>query len=96
MEDDVASVSVYEGSVGVSANIVQFQYDIFCAFLERVSLNSVRQEKGLPDAMDLMVRKDAKSLFAFLLSEPVPDLTDKRDISPVKNYLETQFAKVTF
>ncbi len=59
-------------------------------------LNPVRQEKELPDAMNMMVREHPKSLFAYPLSEHVPDLTDKRDILPVKKYLEESYGEIKF
>ncbi len=46
--------------------------------------------------MNMMVREHPKSLFAYPLSEHVPDLTDKRDILPVKKYLEESYGEIKF
>lgn len=85
-----------EGYIGVSMNIFDLQYDMIYPFLKNVPLNPVRHEKELPEAVGLMVKEHPKSLFAFPLSEHVPDLTNKGDIVTVKKYLETHFADTTF
>jgi glucose-1-phosphate adenylyltransferase len=65
-------------------------------YLENVPFNAVRNEKELPEAITMMIKEHPKSLFAFPLSEHVPDLTAKSDILPVKRYLETHFAHASF
>ncbi len=95
-ENQMEAVRGKNGSIGVSMNIFGFQYDMIYPFLEKVPFNSVRNEKELPDAVKMMIGSHAKSLFAFPLSEHVPDLTDKNDILPVKKYLEKHFVDTAF
>ncbi len=95
-EKDIAVARGPDGFIGVSMNIFGLKHDVIFPFLERVPLNPIRQEKEIPDAINMMVRENPKSLFAFPLAEHVPDLTDKRDILPVQRYLETHYAEVAF
>jgi glucose-1-phosphate thymidylyltransferase len=95
-EDEIKSAAGRDGFVGVSMNIFGLQYDMFLPYLERVPPHPVRDEKELPEAVKLMARDRLKSVYTIPLSEHVPDLTDKGDILPVKEYLETHFANSTF
>ena len=95
-EDQIKAVKGKDGIIGVSMNIFRMQYDMVYPFLEKVPFNPERQEKELPEAVTMMVEAHPKSLFAFPLSEHVPDLTIKSDILPVKKYLETYFANAAF
>ena len=92
----IESMKGKNGYVGVSMNIFGFQYDMIYPFLEKVPFDPVRNEKELPTAVKMMVDAHPKSLFAYPLSEHVPDLTSKSDILPVKEYLEEHFANLTF
>ncbi|MFZ1081943.1 MAG: sugar phosphate nucleotidyltransferase [Candidatus Kryptoniota bacterium] len=95
-EDQIKAAKGKNGCIGVSMNIFGLQYDMIYPFLEEVPFHPVRLEKELPEAVRIMVQAYPKSLFAFLLSEHVPDLTSKTDILPVKRYLETHFADIAF
>ncbi len=92
----IESMKGKNGFVGVSMNIFEFQYDMIYPFLEKVPFDPVRNEKELPAAVKMMVDAHPKSIFAYPLSEHVPDLTSKSDIPPVKEYLEEHFANLTF
>ncbi|MGA7722554.1 MAG: sugar phosphate nucleotidyltransferase [Ignavibacteriaceae bacterium] len=80
-----------EGIIGVSMNIFSFQYDMIFPVLERVPFHPVRNEKELPAAAIMLSNELTKSVFAYLLSEHVPDLTEKNDILIVKKYLQDHF-----
>ncbi len=95
-EAQIKSAQGRDGFVGVSMNIFALQYDMILPYLENVPFNAVRNEKELPEAITMMIREHPKSLFAYPLSEHVPDLTAKSDILPVKRYLETHFAHASF
>ncbi len=95
-EAQIKSAQGRDGFVGVSMNIFALQYDMILPYLENVPFNAVRNEKELPEAITMMIREHPKSLFAYPLSEHVPDLTAKSDILPVKRYLETYFAHASF
>ncbi len=94
--DEINAARSKDGFIGVSMNIFQLQYDMIYPFLEKVPFNAVRNEKELPEAITTMIRENPRCLFAFPLSEHVPDLTAKSDILPVKEYLETHFAQASF
>lgn len=81
------------GFAGVSMNLFRFSYDMIFPFLVKTPF-SIRDEKELPDAVRMMIREFPKSLFAYRLSEPVPDLTSKSDILKVEEYIETKFGKL--
>ena len=95
-EDQIKAAKGKNGYIGVSMNIFGLQYDMIYTFLKDVPFHPVRYEKELPEAVMMMVRAYPKCLFAFPLSEHVPDLTSKSDILPVKNFLETNFKNITF
>ncbi len=95
-DDQIKGSQGADGFVGVSMNIFGLQYDMILPYLENVPFNAVRNEKELPEAITMMIKEHPKSLFAFPLSEHVPDLTAKSDILPVKRYLETHFAHASF
>ena len=72
-------------------NIFSFQYDMIFPVLERVPFHPVRNEKELAAAAIMLSNELTKSVFAYLLSEHVPDLTEKNDILIVKKYLQDHF-----
>ncbi len=95
-EAQIEAMKEKSGYVGVSMNIFDLQYDMVCPFLESVPMNPVRLEKELPEALAPMVKKHPRCLFAYPLSEHVPDLTVKSDILPVKKHLQTHFPNGVF
>lgn len=95
-EGEMKAAQSKDGFIGVSMNIFGLEYDMVYPYLERVPFNALRNEKELPEAITMMIREYPRCLFAFPLSEHVPDLTAKSDILPVKRYLETHFAEASF
>jgi glucose-1-phosphate adenylyltransferase len=85
--EDIRRVRDASGRVGVSMNIFRLSYDTVLGFLEEVPLHPVRQEKELPAAVALMVRRNPRSVLAIPVSEYVPDLTGRADIGGVQGYL---------
>lgn len=85
--EDIRRVRDALGRVGVSMNIFRLSYDTVLGFLEEVPLHPVRQEKELPAAVALMVRRNPRSVLAIPVSEYVPDLTGRGDIGEVQGYL---------
>jgi glucose-1-phosphate adenylyltransferase len=79
-----------QGADGVSMNIWMFSYDIILPYLESVELHPVRQEKELPAAVRNMIKDKPGSLYAYPLSEHVPDLTSSEDIKLVKKYIDLE------
>lgn len=92
----VEEAKAEDGMIGVSMNIFSFSYDMIMPFLETVPLHPLRLEKELPTAIKMMISTYPKSLYAYPLSEHVPDLTDKTDIMSVKKYLSLHFPKPLF
>jgi bifunctional N-acetylglucosamine-1-phosphate-uridyltransferase/glucosamine-1-phosphate-acetyltransferase GlmU-like protein len=89
--DDVKRAADKNGRVGVSMNLWRFPYDRILPCLEEVPLNPVRQEKELPTAVLLMLRRWPGTLVTLPIAEHVPDLTDRGDIESVKEYLDAEF-----
>lgn len=92
--DEIESARDKNGTFGVSMNIFKLNYDMIFPFLEIVPLNPIRKEKELPAAIKMMIDKFPKSLYAYSVSEEVPDLTSKEDISKVKIFLEKHFSNL--
>lgn len=93
-QDVIESARGKDGFVGVSMNIFRLSYDMIFYFLENCPLNPVRKEKELPTAIKMMIDKYPGSLYAYPLSEHVPDLTSKNDIERIKEYLEKEFKEL--
>lgn len=85
-----------DGYLGVSMNLFSLQYDLILPILENLEPNPERDEKELPEAVKLLAVNYKNSVYAYPLSEHVPDLTSKEDIPQVKQYLEKYYYNVTF
>jgi glucose-1-phosphate adenylyltransferase len=90
-EAEIAKAADGSGFVGVSMNLWGFSYDSIFTYLENVEFHPQRNEKELPAAVKMMIGDDPESLFAYRLSEHVPDLTSKSDIIAVRSYLTKEF-----
>jgi glucose-1-phosphate adenylyltransferase len=88
---EIEKVRDNDGVIGVSMNIFSLQYDMIFPVLETVPFHPVRNEKELPEAVKIMANSIKDSVFAYTLSEHVPDLTAKSDIFMVKKYLQEHF-----
>jgi NDP-sugar pyrophosphorylase family protein len=80
-----------DGYVGVSMNIFRLDYDMVFPYLQKTPLHPIRQEKELPTAVKMMVDQHPRCLFAYPLSEHVPDLTSIDDLERVKEYLTREY-----
>lgn len=94
--EQIQKASQPDGFVGVSMNIFSLSYDMIFSYLENVPLHPVRQEKELPQAVVNMVKDHPRSVYCFPVAEHVPDLTDKRDIPVVKQFIESNFRNLQF
>jgi len=90
-ESEIDKARDSDGVIGVSMNIFSLQYDLIFPVLEVVPFHPVRNEKELPEAVKILANKLSHSVFAYTLSEHVPDLTAKNDIFIVKKYLQEHF-----
>jgi glucose-1-phosphate adenylyltransferase len=86
--EQIDRASDSEGRIGVSMNLFRFSYDMIHPFVVEVPMNEARQEKELPAAVVMMIRRHPRSMFTIPLSEHVPDLTSPSDILRVKTDLQ--------
>lgn len=84
------------GFIGVSMNIFSLDYNLIYPILEITPIHPIREEKELPEAVKILSKKFENSVFAYPLSEHVPDLTSKSDISEVRKYLEKYYYGLKF
>ena len=92
----IESVKSKSGFIGVSMNIFSFSYDVIIPILDKVPLHPERKEKELPEAVKILANEIKDSVYAYPLSEHVPDLTSKEDIIQVKEYLEKNYNLISF
>lgn len=79
------------GKNRVSMNIFKFDGKIMNSYLKNCPVNPFRNEKELPTVVLNRVHDDSKAFLGIPLSEHVPDLTSKEDISVIKEYLKKEF-----
>jgi len=94
--EQIQKASQPDGFVGVSMNIFSLSYGMIFNCLQDVPLHPVRQEKELHQAVVNMVKDHPRSVYCFPVAERVPDLTDKRDIPVVKQFIESNFRNFQF
>ena len=92
----IERVKSKSGFIGVSMNIFSLSYDVIFPILEKVPLHPERKEKELPGAVKILADEIKESVYAYPLSEHVPDLTSKEDIIQVKEYLEENYKALLF
>lgn len=95
-DKDLERAKDKNGIIGVSMNIFSFHYDFIFPFLKKTPLHPLRNEKELPDAINMMLKEKPKSLFCYPLSEHVIDLTSKADIPGVRKYLDKNYGDMIF
>ncbi len=88
---EVARVTEPGGRVGVSMNIFRLSCAMILPYLESVPFDPLRQEKELPAAVMLMVRRIPGSMKVIPAAEPVPDLTSAGDLGAVEAYLRNEY-----
>ena len=89
----INEVKSKHGFVGVSMNLFSFSYEMILPCLQEVPLNPMRDEKELPDAVNIMINRNPKSLFAYPVKEQVPDLTSRSDIKIVSAYINEKYGE---
>lgn len=91
--EQVASVSDAHGRVGVSMNLWKLSGPQIYSFLKDCPVSLERDEKELPQAILAMARSNAKSVQALKMEEVVPDLTEKKDIARVREFLFKEYGE---
>lgn len=85
LEGELSKFRDAQGELRVSMNIFSFQGRGIYPYLENCPIDPIRQEKELPKAVGLLVAKEPSALICIPRSEPLPDLTDARDIGLFEN-----------
>jgi len=88
-DKEVAQAKDSSGKVRVSMNIFALSYSQILPVLEEVPLNPDRDEKELPQAVSMLVSVHRREVMTYPLSEHVPDLTSKDDITRVQSEIGT-------
>jgi glucose-1-phosphate adenylyltransferase len=68
-------------------NIFKLKTAHILPYLKQCPIHSVRNEKELPTAIQMMVDENPQILKTIPMSEVVPDLTNKSDIAEIEKYL---------
>ena len=87
-QSEVDKYKLKSGELYVSMNIFSFDGNMFFNYVKNCPLHPERNEKELPTALLNMIKDHPKSTIAIPLSEHVPDLTSKDDISIMKEYIK--------
>ncbi|WP_420321197.1 sugar phosphate nucleotidyltransferase [Flagellimonas sp.] len=90
-EDEVENYRDASGKLRVSMNIFKFDGAMMFSYLKNCPVHPERNEKELPTALMNMLADNPKTMAGIPLSEHVPDLTSKDDITEVKKYLEKYY-----
>lgn len=86
----------HSGALRVSMNIFKFDGAMFFPFLKNCPVTPERDEKELATAITNMIREVPKSMLGIPLAEHVPDLTEKRDIARMRQYLGELFGQLNW
>ena len=77
-------------SLYISMNAFTFDGNVFLSFLRDCPINLNRDEKELPTALINMIQIYPTSVKGIPMQEHVPDLTTKKDLLLLENYLSIQ------
>ena len=88
-QEEVLKATDENGRVGVSMNIFRLDTDTMLPLLKETPLHLERDEKELTETVRMLVREREDSMFTVPLSEPVPDLTNLKDISTVQTFISS-------
>jgi len=73
-----------DGKLRVSMNIFKFDGNLFFKYVKNCEVHPIRNEKELPAALMAMLKEHPNVVKGIPLSEHVPDLTSKEDITVLK------------
>lgn len=82
------------GRLGISMNIFNMIYEQGLAYMRTQPLNTTRNEKEMPEAVNRIAKDYKGTVKAFHVFEIMPDLTEKTDLNIVKSYLEKEFKEL--
>mgnify|MGYP001162402251 FL=1 len=75
----------------VSMNIFSFFGDQVYTFFKDCPLNPIRNEKEISVALQNMIKSSKHKMKVYNLCESVPDMTYKKDISIISDYIKKKF-----
>ncbi len=84
------------GKLRVSMNVFKFDGNMFKNYVLNCPINPQRNEKELPTAVLNMAKDKPESVLGIPVSEHVPDLTSKEDISVLKEYIEKHYKNMSW
>lgn len=82
-----------EGKIRVSMNIFKMDGKTIYPYLKNCPIHETRLEKELPTVVLNCVADNPKAFLGISLSEHVPDLTAKEDISVIKDFLKNHYTE---
>ena len=89
LKEEVLKAIDENGRVGVSMNIFRLDTDTMLPLLKETPLHPERNEKELTETVCMLVRAKEEVMHTIPLSEPVPDLTNLKDISTVQTFISS-------
>jgi NDP-sugar pyrophosphorylase family protein len=92
-DEEVERAKGKNGKIGVSMNIFRLDYNEASPYIRSAPVHPSREEKELPTAISVMLREHPRSVYAFPLAEPVPDMTSIDDFEAARYYLSKEFGK---
>lgn len=90
-DEQIAEAKRVSGQIGVNMNVFHFKYDDILKYVQSEPFNPIRNERELPSAVTRMAKENPGLVTTVPVSENVPDLTSKGDISLVQKYLVDEF-----
>lgn len=91
-EEIIKRIYNEDGRIEVSMNAFVVLAEQLIPYLVQTPFHTIRNEKDLPTAISLMAKSVYNSFYVIPLSENVPDLTSKHDLSIAQDYLNRYFS----
>lgn len=90
--ENITNYKDSEGKLRVSMNIFKFNGQLAYRFFKNCPIHPERQEKEIPKVLLQMIAHAIK-IKGIPFAEHVPDLTSKKDITIVEEYVQLQYPK---
>ena len=95
-EKDVSKYADEDGKIRVSMNLFKFDGEMIFPYVRDCPIDPKRNEKELPTAILNMVAANPRSMYGIPHREHVPDLTRKKDILKVQEYIEEKYQDLSW
>jgi glucose-1-phosphate adenylyltransferase len=93
---DVSKYADEDGKIRVSMNLFKFVGEMIFTYVRDCPIDPKRNEKELPTAILNMVADNPRSMYGIPHREHVPDLTRKKDILKVQEYIEEKYQDLSW